>query len=69
MMMWYGGGWGWAGWILMTLGMVAFWASVITAIILAVSYLAGSHGTTAGPTTTAPTRARGEIDTTNTSDG
>jgi putative membrane protein len=71
MMMWYSGGWGWAGWILMTIGMVAFWALIITAIILAVDYLAGSHGTAASPTTRAPTRsedvlterfARGEID-------
>lgn len=40
MMMWSGGhGWGWAGWILMTVGMVAFWALVITAVILAIHYL------------------------------
>lgn len=48
MMMWYGGnGWGWAGWILMTAGMVAFWALLITAVILAVRYLTGSRDTAA----------------------
>lgn len=46
MMMWYGmDGWGWGGWILMTLVMVVFWAAVITAIALAVRYLTTGHGT------------------------
>lgn len=71
-MMWYGGdGWGWAGWILMTVGMVAFWALVITAVVLGLRYLTGSGGTaasTAGaglPTAEdllAQRFARGEID-------
>jgi putative membrane protein len=44
-MIWYGGdGWGWAGRILMTVGMVAFWALVITAVVLAIRYLTGSRG-------------------------
>ena len=72
MMMWYGGdGWGWVGWILMTVGMVAFWALVITAVVLAVRYLAGSRGTAASPSSSGQMRAedvlaerfaRGEID-------
>ena len=41
MMMWYGGDWGWGGWDLMTVAMVVFWALVITAVVLAVRYLAG----------------------------
>lgn len=39
--MWNGGGWGWPGWLLMTLVMVLFWAGVITAVVLAVRFLAG----------------------------
>ena len=43
-------GWGWGGWILMTLVMVAFWGLVITAVVLAIRYLAsgGSHHNRAG---------------------
>ena len=37
-------GWGWGGWILMTLVMVAFWGLVITAVVLAIRYLAGGGG-------------------------
>jgi putative membrane protein len=70
MMMW-GDGWGWAGWILMSVGMVAFWALVITAVVLAVRYLAGSRSTAPSPPSYAPPSpeeiladrfARGEID-------
>ena len=39
--MWHDGGWGWGGWILMALVMVIFWAAVITAVVLAIRYLAG----------------------------
>lgn len=39
--MWHHGGWGWGGWILMALVMVIFWAAVITAVVLAIRYLAG----------------------------
>lgn len=50
--MWDNGyGWGWGGWILMALVMVVFWALVITAIVLAIRYLAGGG--------TAPGRAGG----------
>jgi putative membrane protein len=72
MMMWYdGNGWGWAGWILMTVGMVAFWALVITAVVLAIRYLTGSRGSAASATSSGQNRpddvlaerfARGEID-------
>lgn len=43
------GGWGWVGWTLMTVGMVAFWALVITAIVLLIRYLATSRGTAVSP--------------------
>ena len=72
MMMWYdGNGWGWAGWILMTVGMVAFWALVITAVVLAIRYLTGSRSSDASATSSVQNRAddvlaerfaRGEID-------
>jgi putative membrane protein len=72
MMMWYGGnGWGWGGWMLMAVGMVLFWALVITAVILAIRYLTGSRGADASLRGSGPTRAedvlaerfaRGEID-------
>jgi putative membrane protein len=71
-MMWYGGdGWGWAGWILMTVGMVAFWALVITAVVLAIRYLTGPRSTAASTSSAglagaedllAQRFARGEID-------
>ncbi len=32
-MMWWNGGAGWAGWLLMSVGMVAFWFLVIIAIM------------------------------------
>ena len=68
-MMWYGGdGWGWGGWLLMTVLMVLFWAVVITAVVVAVRYLAGPRQAAPG---SRPSRAedllaerfaRGEID-------
>jgi len=70
--MWNGGGWG--GWILMTLVMVAFWGLVITAVVLAIRYLAGGgsrHNRDGGGPAPAGSRAedvlaeryaRGEID-------
>jgi hypothetical protein len=55
MMMWYGNnGWGWLHWTAMTVGMVAFWALVITAVVLAVHYLTSQNGTWANP----PTRGK-----------
>ena len=43
MMMYDGWGWSWGGWLLMTLVMIVFWAAVITAVVLAVRYLADSR--------------------------
>ena len=40
-MMYDNWGWGWGGWLLMTLVMIVFWAAVITAVVLAVRYVAG----------------------------
>ena len=71
MMMYGGNGWGWVGWILMTFGMVAFWALFITAVVLAIRWLVGQHGATASPPIAGRSRAedvlgerfaRGEID-------
>ena len=64
-------GWGWGGWVLMTMVMVLFWAAVITAIVLAVRYLGGggSHRNQASAGSAraaedmlAERYARGEID-------
>jgi putative membrane protein len=72
MMMWYGSnGWGWLHWTAMTVGMVAFWALVITAVVLAVHYLTSQNGASANAPITGQTHpadllaqrfARGEID-------
>jgi putative membrane protein len=45
-MMYGWSGWGWGGWIMMTFLMVAFWAAVITGIVLLVRYgiADGHHG-------------------------
>ena len=32
-MMWYGNDPGWGGWLLMSLGMIAFWALIAVAVI------------------------------------
>ena len=32
-MWWYHGDWGWGAWLLMTVGMVAFWGLVIWALV------------------------------------
>ena len=45
----WGNGWGWAGWVLMSIVMVLFWAAVITAIVLAIRYAGGSRDTASGP--------------------
>ncbi len=41
--------WPWGGSILMTVGMVMFWALVIAAIVFAVQYLASSRRTGSSP--------------------
>ncbi len=33
MMVWYGHGWGWGGWLLMTFSMIVFWGLVIGALV------------------------------------
>jgi putative membrane protein len=70
MMMYGNNTWGWIGWILMSFGMVAFWAVVITAIVLAVRWLIDQRGNTSASVTgqsraedlLAERFARGEID-------
>jgi putative membrane protein len=60
MMMWYDSdGWGWAGWTAMSVGMVAFWALVITAVVLAIRYLSRPRGSAANATGSGQTRAEG----------
>lgn len=71
-MMWHDGDvWTWVGWVLMSVSMVAFWALVITAVVLAIRCLASPRGTAASPSILGQTRAedvlaerfaRGEID-------
>lgn len=67
----WGNGWGWTGWILMTVFMVVLWAALITSVVVAVRYLAGSRHTPGGPASSglpppedvlAGRFARGEID-------
>ncbi|MFS4092553.1 SHOCT domain-containing protein [Streptomyces sp. AF1A] len=41
--MWYDGGWGWGGWLAMTVFMVLLWALIITGVIALVRYLAGAR--------------------------
>ena len=61
MMMWYGGDWGWGAWIVMAVGMVVFWALVITAVVFAVRYLAGPRGTAASTSGSGRTHAEGVL--------
>ena len=67
----WGNGWGWAGWVLMSVVMVLFWAAVITAIVLAIRYAAVHATPPAALPSYRPSRpedvlaerfARGEID-------
>lgn len=61
--MWSDGGWGWGGWLVMTLSMVAFWGLLVWTVLWVVR--AGGPRGAAGP---GPERilaerfARGEID-------
>ncbi|GAA2244023.1 MULTISPECIES: SHOCT domain-containing protein [Kitasatospora] len=49
-MMWYDGGWGWGGWLVMLVMMVLLWALVIAGVIALVHYLTGiRHGRQPGP--------------------
>ena len=63
-MWWYHGGWGWGGWLVMSVGMIAFWALVIWAVI-ALARSAASASPTAPRTPQeilAERLATGEID-------
>ncbi|MFD8250757.1 SHOCT domain-containing protein [Nocardia sp. NPDC059691] len=71
MMMWYGSGMSGWGYVLMTVGMVIFWALVVAGIVAVVRYAGtSSRDTTAGSSHYGPTPqqilaeryARGEID-------
>ena len=35
-MMWWNGGWGWGGWLVMSLGMIAFWAVLAWLVVYAI---------------------------------
>ena len=67
---WYhdGAGWGWGGWILMSLMMVAFWALVILAVVAIFRGTSRDAGRTDRATHRDPMEilderfARGEID-------
>ena len=61
MMMYDGWGWGWGGWLLMTLLMIVFWAAVITAVVLAVRYLADSRHPGGAPPTSGTGTRRGPL--------
>ncbi len=68
MMGWYGGGAGWGGWLVMAVGMIAFWGLVVFAVVA----IFRGIGRTNGPADQPPRRdalqilderfARGEID-------
>jgi putative membrane protein len=66
-MMWYGNDPGWGGWLLMTIGMIAFWTLVVVAIIALVRGL-HDEDSRRRPAEVDPRRllderfARGEID-------
>ncbi|GGV00347.1 hypothetical protein GCM10010260_41070 [Streptomyces filipinensis] len=53
-MMWYDGGGGWGGWIVMTAFMVLLWAVLILGLVALVRYLAGArrHQQPGSPPTT-----------------
>lgn len=43
-MMWYGDGYGWGGWVLMSLGMVAFWTLFAVLLVALVRGLRDDRG-------------------------
>lgn len=67
-MMWWDGGWSWWAWLLMTVGMLSFWAIVawaIVALVRSTRHDAGSdEGSVTGPAERilAERYVRGEID-------
>lgn len=64
MMNWYHDGTGWAGWLVMTVAMVAFWALVILAVVaLFRGVTSGRESSQQDPMAILDQRfARGEID-------
>ncbi|MER5360527.1 hypothetical protein [Streptomyces sp. NPDC002785] len=42
-MMWYNGGWGWSGWLLMTVIMVVFWSLLIVGVVALTRYLTNTR--------------------------
>ena len=67
MMGWYHDGMGWGGWLVMLLGMVAFWALVVWAVVVIFRDTGSDDGRSAhhDPIDTLDERfARGEIDET-----
>ncbi len=65
----WNGGWGWGGWLMMTLGMIMFFALVIGAVVAAARYFGSApHDPQNAPPQSTPSLllaerfARGEID-------
>ena len=48
-MMYYGGGAGWLGWVLMGFSMIAFWAVVVAVVLWAVRAASRGSATTVAP--------------------
>ncbi|WP_331753333.1 hypothetical protein OG440_39925 (plasmid) [Streptomyces sp. NBC_00637] len=42
-MMWYDGGWGWTGWLFMTVITVLFWALLIAGVVALVHYFTSAR--------------------------
>lgn len=66
-MMWYGDSPGWGGWLVMSLGMVAFWTLVVVAVVALVRGLSDDRNVHASGAAGArqlldERLARGEID-------
>jgi len=68
MMIWYDHAWSWWGWLLMTVGMLAFWGLVIWGVVTVARGGIRESGTTASGPASSPQQilaerfARGEID-------
>ena len=63
MMWWQGGGWGWSGWLFMTLTMLVFWGAIAWIVVTLVRRSSGSRGAAPSAEQILAERfARGEID-------
>jgi putative membrane protein len=60
----YGAGWGWEGWLVMTLTMVVFWGGLATVIVLLLRRTAASRREDTSAAVLAERFAQGEIDET-----